>query len=142
VGVYLPKDYKTVTMALPLGLWPKNRPLAWHGTYRNGKSYTFEGVLEVSGGPNVSPYDTRWNPHSIKRLIAAPHAIENQLALYDKHPEQRFVSDGDPNTVSVPQSMMGQVNRSRLNGKTVKTVANPAPASGSTAAAPAAAGAH
>jgi hypothetical protein len=120
-SVYLPKDYKTVTMALPLGLWPKNRPLAWHGTYRGGKTYTFQGVLEVSGGPNVSPFDARWNPHSIKRVIAAPGALEHQLAYYDQHPEQRYVSDGDPGTVTVPQREAAHLDRGKLGGRQVKS---------------------
>jgi hypothetical protein len=119
-SVYLPKDYRTVTMALPLGLWPKNRPLAWHGTYRGGKTYTFQGVLEVSGGPNVSPYDVRWNPHSIKRLIAAPGALEHQLAYYDQHPELRFVSDGDPGTVTVPQREAAHLDRGKVGNRQVK----------------------
>jgi hypothetical protein len=120
VGVYLPRDYKVVTMALPLGLWPKNRPLAWQGTYRNGKTYRFQGVLEVAGGPNVSPYDARWNPHSIKRVIAAPGAIEHQLAYYEQHPEARFVSDGDPGTVTVPQREAAHLDRGKVGGRQVK----------------------
>ncbi|HET6763965.1 MAG TPA: hypothetical protein VFH27_09835 [Longimicrobiaceae bacterium] len=121
-AVYLPKDYKPVTMALPLGLWPKNRPLAWHGTYRNGKTYTFQGVLEVSGGPNVSPYDTRWNPHSIKRVIVAPNALERQLAYYESHPGERFISDGDPGTVTYPQARAAQLDRGKLGGRTAKPI--------------------
>ncbi|MDB4949528.1 MAG: polysaccharide deacetylase, partial [Gemmatimonadetes bacterium] len=119
-GVYLPRDYRVVTMALPLGLWPKNRPLAWHGTYRNGKTYHFQGVLEVSGGPNVSPFDARWNPHSIKRVIAAPNALERQLAYYDTHPGERYVSDGDPSTVTFPAAMASHLDRGKLGGRTAK----------------------
>jgi len=59
--------YKVRTFALPLGDWPKNRPLAWAGTWHNAKSgrdvpYTFDAVLEVSGAPVPSPASDRFNP--------------------------------------------------------------------------------
>ena len=67
--------YKIRTLALPYGLWPKNRPLAWQGTWTDPKTgkahpYKFDAVLEVSGGPTRSPYDPQFNPHSITRIEA------------------------------------------------------------------------
>jgi hypothetical protein len=123
ISHYLPADYKIVTFALPLGLWPKNRQLAWHGTYRNGKTYTHQTVLEVSGGPNESPFDARYDPHSVNRVIAAPGALEAQLAAYDRNPGSRYVSDGDPRTVTYPQSMEAHLGRNHLGGRTPKAVA-------------------
>ncbi|HET7463920.1 MAG TPA: polysaccharide deacetylase family protein [Longimicrobium sp.] len=130
---YLPADYKITTFALPLGLWPKNRPLAWHGTYRNGKTYSYQVVLEVSGGPQVSPFDRAWDPHSVDRFIAAPGAIERQLAHWDQDPAERYVSDGDPNTVSYPAREAAKLDRSKLGNRQPKEVpdnaagAQPAP---------------
>jgi peptidoglycan/xylan/chitin deacetylase (PgdA/CDA1 family) len=138
IAHYLPPDYHFTTFALPLGLWPKNRPLAWHGTYRNGKTYTNEIVLEVSGGPNVSPFDKAWDPHSVDRFIAAPNALERQLAYWDQHPEERYISDGDPNTVSYPQREAAKAGN--LRGKTGKVVAD-SPGAAAAAPAPAPAGA-
>src|SRR5688572_6771681 len=53
--------YKVRTFALPQGLWPKNRALAWKGSWTDPKSgktttYNYDTVLEVSGGPNPSPF--------------------------------------------------------------------------------------
>jgi hypothetical protein len=122
VATYLPANYHWTTFALPLGMWPRNRPLAWHGTYRNGKTYDFKVVLEVSGGPQVSPFDTQWNPHSVRRFIAAPNALERQLAAWDQHPEERYISDGDPNTVTYPQRLASRLNRAALGGKQARAV--------------------
>jgi hypothetical protein len=119
---YLPADYRFTTFALPLGLWPKNRALAWHGTYRNGKTYTNQVVLEVSGGPNVSPFDKSWDPHSVDRFIAAPGAIERQLAHWDQAPQERYVSDGNPNVVSYPQREADKLGRGNLGGRTAQVV--------------------
>ncbi len=122
IRAYLPPDYEIVTFALPLGMWPKNRSLAWQGTYRGGKTYRKEVVLEVSGGPNVSPFDTRFNPRSVDRFIVAPGALERQLATYERNPEGRFVSDGNPNVVSVPEGLSERLDRNRLAGREVKIV--------------------
>ena len=76
--------YKIRTMALPYGLWPKNRPLAWQGSWTDPKtkqthSYKFEAVLEVAGGPTRSPYDPQFNPKSINRIEAIGTDISRQL---------------------------------------------------------------
>ena len=134
IKAYLPPDYDIVTFALPLGMWPKNKSLAWRGTYRDGKTYENKVVLEVSGGPNVSPFDTRWDPHSVDRFIVAPGALERQLAAYEKNPAERYVSDGDPRTVSYPQRAASQLDRSKLGNRTAKVVADAAPATGGEAA--------
>lgn len=139
IKAYLPADYDIVTFALPLGMWPRDKSAAWQGTYRNGKRYENTVVLEVSGGPNVSPFDNRWDPHSVDRFIVAPGALERQLRHWQENPAQRYVSDGDPRTVSYPASMAQYLNRSALGGRTPREVAGaPAAAPGGAAAQPAA----
>jgi peptidoglycan/xylan/chitin deacetylase (PgdA/CDA1 family) len=76
--------YKIRTMALPYGLWPKNRQLAWQGSWTDPKtkqthSYKFDAVLEVSGGPTRSPYDPQFNPRSITRIEAIGDDIVKSL---------------------------------------------------------------
>ena len=76
--------YKIRTMALPYGIWPKNRQLAWEGSWRDPKtgkvhSYHFEAVLEVSGGPTRSPYDPAFDPHHITRIQAIGNDISKTL---------------------------------------------------------------
>jgi hypothetical protein len=119
---YLPDDYEIVTFALPLGMWPRNRSLAWQGTYRGGRTYRKQAVLEVTGGPSPSPFDARFDPHSVKRLIVAPGALERQLDSYDRSPQRRYVSDGDTNTVSVPAALQERLDRSRLDGRQVRVI--------------------
>jgi hypothetical protein len=76
--------YKIRTLALPYGLWPKNRQLAWQGSWTDPKTkkvheYKFDAVLEVSGGPAKSPYDPAFNPKSINRIEAIGDDIGRQL---------------------------------------------------------------
>lgn len=87
--------YKVRTMALPQGLWPKNRQLAWKGSWTDPKtgkthSYDFEAVLEVAGGPTRSPYDPKFNPKSISRIIAWSQEVERALDELDRT-KTRFV---------------------------------------------------
>ena len=96
--------YKVRTFALPLGVWPKNRALAKSGSWtdpktRNVVRYNNEAILEVSGGPTVSPYDPAFNPSSIKRIEIFGNQLEMTLDRLDKN-QSRYVSDGDPNTVA------------------------------------------
>jgi hypothetical protein len=90
--------YKVRTMALPYGLWPKNRQLAWQGSWTDPKtgqthSYKFDAVLEVSGGPTRSPYDPQFNPKSITRIEAIGDDIVKQLTRLDQT-KTRFVAGG------------------------------------------------
>ncbi|MEO8562219.1 MAG: polysaccharide deacetylase family protein [bacterium] len=90
--------YKIRTMALPYGLWPKNRPLAWQGSWTDPKtrqthSYKFDAVLEVAGGPARSPYDPQFNPKSVNRIEAIGDDIRKQLEKLEKS-GSRFVAPG------------------------------------------------
>ncbi len=87
--------YKVRTMALPQGLWPKNRPLAWQGSWTDKKSgreirYSHEGVLEVAGSAAPSPFTAAFNSHSLPRVQVIGNAIEKTLDRLDAT-GQRFV---------------------------------------------------
>ena len=87
--------YRVRTFALPYGIWPKNRELAWHGSWTDPKtgqthSYNFEAVLEVAGGPTRSPFDPQFNPHSITRIQAVRDDIRKFLDRLDST-KTRFV---------------------------------------------------
>ena len=98
--------YDVRTFALPQGLWPKNRQLAWQGSWTDPKtgkahSYKYDAVLEVSGGPARSPHDPQFNGHSVPRVIVKGNDLERLLDQLDKN-RSRYVSDGDPNAVARP----------------------------------------
>lgn len=81
--------YKVRTFALPYGIWPKNRPLAWQGQWTDPKTgqthaYRFDAVLEVSGGPARSPYDPQFDAHSITRIQAIGDDIRRTLDRLDQ----------------------------------------------------------
>jgi hypothetical protein len=90
--------YKVRTFALPLGAWPKNRPLAWRGAWtdpKSGKTTSYDNatVLEVSGGPARSPFDPQFEKNRITRTIIFGNALEQMLDKLDAT-KSRFVWDG------------------------------------------------
>ena len=98
--------YKVRTMALPLGMWPQNRELAKRGSWRDAKgrtvTYSYDAILEVTGGPARSPFDPQFNQHSIPRVIVVgDSAVTRTLNSLERH-GQRYVSDGNPRTVARP----------------------------------------
>lgn len=82
--------YKVRTFALPLGIWPKNRALAQRGEWRDPKTgtvtrYAYDAILEVAGGPSVSPFDPTFDPHSIKRYNVYFNAVDTLVARLERN---------------------------------------------------------
>lgn len=88
---------KVQTFALPQGLWPRNRELAWRGSWRSpdGKTvrYEYTTVLQVAGGPARSPFDPEFDKRTLPRVIAFGNKVEESLNQLDKT-RTRFVWDG------------------------------------------------
>ncbi len=103
--------YKIRGMALPYGLWPKNRALAFSGSWYDKKGkrelrYSNEAVFEVAGGPARSPYDPQFNPRSLPRVpLQGGTKLTPTLDAMDKPGAMaRYVSDGNPKTVAKPSA--------------------------------------
>ena len=99
--------YRVRGFALPLGMWPKNRPLAWGGAWtdpRSGRTtrYDYDAVFEVAGGPARSPHDPQFNPRSLPRIPLGKGMplFPTLRALEKEGAGGRYVSDGDPARVA------------------------------------------
>ena len=94
--------YRVRTFALPQGLWPKNKALAWRGSWTDPKSkrtisYNYDAVLEVAGGPSPSPYSPKFDPHHLRRYIVYGNELEKLLDQLDRAKDPtlaRFVAGG------------------------------------------------
>jgi hypothetical protein len=94
-------DYRIRTIALPHGVYPKNVDWAMRGSAK-GTSYSHDAILMVAGGPAMSPFDRRFDPTRLPRIQAVEADLTFWLKYFDRNPNERFVSDGDPATVTVP----------------------------------------
>jgi len=98
--------YKIRSMALPQGLWPKNRALASKGSWTNPKtgktvSYSWPVVFEVAGGPMRSPYDPAFDPGKTPRIQVIGNAIQAMIDKLEKSGNM-YISDGNPSVVAKP----------------------------------------
>jgi peptidoglycan/xylan/chitin deacetylase (PgdA/CDA1 family) len=94
-------DYKIRTLALPHGVYPREVGWALHGEVK-GTAYTHDAILMVAGGAALSPFARGFDPTRLPRIQVLERDLARWLAWFDKNPQERFVSDGDPATVTVP----------------------------------------
>ncbi|MCL5046053.1 MAG: hypothetical protein M1598_04585 [Actinobacteria bacterium] len=111
--------YKENSFALPFGIWPKDHETVKKGEYQ-GASYDIKGVLLVGSEPIPSPADVKYDPYALQRVQAIQSELDRVLGRFQRHPEQRYVSDGDPNTITFPGSLSARLNKAAVGNKTVR----------------------
>jgi peptidoglycan/xylan/chitin deacetylase (PgdA/CDA1 family) len=94
-------DYRTRTLALPHGVYPPDVNWVLNGTAK-GTTYSHDAVLMVAGGPAPSPFSRAFDPVRLPRIQAVERDLGYWINYFDKNPHERFVSDGDANSVTVP----------------------------------------
>jgi peptidoglycan/xylan/chitin deacetylase (PgdA/CDA1 family) len=113
---YLP-GYNVQTLALPYGIFPKDLTTLKSGA-SGGVNYHNICAMAAGAGPAPSPISVAFQPYRIPRIIPGNNKVKpggamtirywlNQMEL---HPSQRFVSDGDPHTYSIPLKKKRFVN--------------------------------
>lgn len=98
-----------VTLALPYGNQPKNKSWAMHGKLGN-VSYKHGGVFLAGYTPAPAPFNKTFDPLGIPRIRAmdkkgdcAQFCSTAWLDWLKNNPDQRYTSDGDPQTVAFPK---------------------------------------
>jgi peptidoglycan/xylan/chitin deacetylase (PgdA/CDA1 family) len=94
-------NYRPRTLALPHGVYPKDVAWAVEGEAK-GATYRHDAILMVAGGAAPSPFSRRFDPIRLPRIQAVERDLTYWLAYFDQNPNERFVSDGDATTVTVP----------------------------------------
>jgi len=95
-------DYRIRTIALPHGVYPKDVAWALAGSAK-GSTYQHDGILMVAGGAAPSPFSSGFDSARLPRIQALERDLAYWLAYFEKHPDERFVSDGDAGSVTVPR---------------------------------------
>lgn len=105
------------TIALPKGVFPRNHALLASGCYE-GQNYTHRAVLLGGYCPANAPVCTHYNPMKLPRVLAFGGHMGITFWLDDlkRHPESRYVSDGNPKMVTVPKAVVGKVDKRKLHG--------------------------
>jgi peptidoglycan/xylan/chitin deacetylase (PgdA/CDA1 family) len=105
-------DYQVTSLALPFGEYPANDAILASGTYQ-GHAYHYTAALKEAGGPAFSPFSSKFQALHINRIQVTGNTLKSVLALLNKHPELRYVSDGDPTTISAPRNLPAQLGTLR-----------------------------
>ncbi|MFC6010991.1 polysaccharide deacetylase family protein [Nocardia lasii] len=95
------------TMALPLGIYPRDHAMAAAGHW-DGTSYAFDAVMLVGADPAPSPFGAV-DPGGIPRIRSGlgevPFDSAHWLDWLAANPDQRYTADGDPTRISFPQHL-------------------------------------
>lgn len=116
---FTPTDYQVNTIALPYGSRPKDKELEGYiekGTYQDNH-YQNIAVLNVGWFPALSPYHVDFNALNLPRVRASEMDVDNvglynYLRYYDEHMDEKFISDGNPKIVTIPENL---VEKLRIN---------------------------
>jgi peptidoglycan/xylan/chitin deacetylase (PgdA/CDA1 family) len=114
---YVP-GYVVSTLALPFGIYPvsEHSHLAVSGEYR-GVKYNNKAILRVGSEPALAPIHINHNPLRLPRVRASSPYLEQWLKYFDDNPMERYISDGNPNTITIPQSRLKHLNKDKLGDK-------------------------
>lgn len=119
---YLP-GYDVYALALPYGIGPKgdNYNYVVQGEYE-GTKYHNRAVLKVGSNPAPSPVSVKCDPARLPRVRAsemntAGVGMYDWLSYFEKNPDKRYISDGNPDRIAIPESEKENVDEAKLQGK-------------------------
>jgi len=117
-------------LALPGGQHPRshNNAILLRGS-ADGVAYDNIAVFDAWGGPAPAPASVKYDRLRIPRIepIEDEDGLTYWLNYLKSHPQRRYISDGDPSTVSVPQSKAALIDRKRLQNVTLRVYSLPVP---------------
>jgi peptidoglycan/xylan/chitin deacetylase (PgdA/CDA1 family) len=118
--------YKMNALALPYGARPKAewRDYLHQGQYQ-GVKYQHDVVLLVGSVP-AKPYNHKdYSPMAMPRVRASNYPDGGAKDFLDKALARlgntRYISDGDPDIITIPESFLDKLNADSLEGKTLRT---------------------
>jgi hypothetical protein len=97
-------DYSVSSLSVPSGEYPQDESLLSGGIY-NGKPYAYTSAVTLGGTVSPSPFSTLFNAMRIPRIIVTEGNLQDAIASLKTHSGLRYISDGDPTTVSAPRAL-------------------------------------
>ncbi len=96
--------YEVTSLAAPFGEYPAQASILKSGEY-NGRHYSYQAALRAAGGACLSPFSADFRAYHIPRIGVGETDLADVLSRFERSPELKYVSDGDPETVSMPGSL-------------------------------------
>lgn len=109
------ENYEFNLLALPFGERPKEddaREKLKSGSYE-GVDYENVAILNVGWRPSYSSYSGSFDQYSILRVQSGDgkQQMRDYLDAYYSSPGLRFISDGNPDTITVPERRAPKLNQ-------------------------------
>lgn len=112
--------YELDTLALPHGINPKDVNWAVTGEYE-GITYHNKAVLLVGAGPIKSPVVKGFDSSKLPRIQVFQEEFDKWLTYFEKNPQKRYISDGNPDIISIPEGEKDKIDQSLLGDKKLIT---------------------
>ena len=116
--------YIMSTFSYPFGKRPKEEFRKWiaSGSYE-GHEYAYDiAFREGPSGPFIPPIHVKFEPYNVPRVRGSEGA-EGDLwwyfNYYEKNPQYRYVSDGNPHRIAVPKGKENNIQQEMLQAKEV-----------------------
>lgn len=115
-------DEPVEVVTLPYGMYPAGGDdTLFRGFDYQGQHYAYTAALLVGANPTVSPLSTEYDPYATARIQAFDEELDKWFEIFTEQPGILYVSDGDPNTVTVPNDLhpwiVGTLDMSKLGNR-------------------------
>jgi hypothetical protein len=104
--------YQVTSLSVPGGEYPQNEALLASGSYE-GKTYTYSSAVTIGDVLCASPFSTLFNVMHIPRITVTGNSLRDAIASLKSNRGSRYISDGDPTTVSAPSSLASELGSVR-----------------------------
>ncbi len=97
-------EYQVNSLSVPAGEYPADITVLARGVY-DGKAYKYASAVTLGDTLCPSPFSTLFNAFRIPRITVTGNTLKDAISDLKSHPENRYISDGDPTTVSAPATL-------------------------------------
>lgn len=119
------EEFEVYSLALPYGASPKgdNYKYVVTGEYE-GFKYNHRAILRVGSNPANAPNNLKFDSTRLPRVRASETntsglCLYDWLAHFEKKPYERYISDGNPNTIVIPINQEEKLNLDSIKGKEI-----------------------
>ena len=115
-------DVPIEVITLPYGAYPKGSDASLlRGFQYQDRRYEWSAALLVGANPTVAPLSTQYEPFAMARIQAFDAELDKWFTIFEEQPGILYVSDGDPNTVTVPKDLhpwlVGTLDMSKIGDR-------------------------
>ncbi|MGI5939534.1 MAG: polysaccharide deacetylase family protein [Thermoleophilia bacterium] len=100
--------YTVTSIAIPYGEYPADVGILARGEYE-GTTYGYTAALALGDTPSPSPFSVKFDPLHIPRITGTADYLPKAIQRFKDRPELRYISDGDPWTVSAPAQLADEL---------------------------------